>query len=67
MKLNETKFMRLNHIKDLSSKINFVPDINYKPPLFNVSWELDQFRERNLVSTHSGFLWIHNTHMFLIL
>ena len=55
-KINETEFMQLNYIKDISSKINFIPDIKYKPPLFNVSWELDEFRERNLVSIVCGLM-----------
>lgn len=48
--------MQLNYIKDASSKINFVPDIKHKPPLFNVSWESDEFRERNLVNAVCGLI-----------
>ena len=47
-RLRDAELKQIDFIKNISLNVNIIPDI-YNVPQFNVSWELDKFRERNLV------------------
>ena len=56
-RLEDAELKQLDFIKDVSLNVHIIPDI-YNAPQFNVSWELDLFRERNLVSNKDHLLII---------